>query len=188
MKKRLVPFFILLFLSGCANNVDLQELQVNTAVVQHSEIAATIEIAGVLSPYNTTHVTSKLSGIIVAVNNAAGEYVNDGDILAALDTKDLDMQLKQAIAAYNVVKDQVVLSKSNLDSAKVSEEATKSALEATKSLINDQVALAKSKMDAAQKALNAAIKQNSVQLEQATISLESVQKNYDRELQIASWI
>ena len=169
-----------LLFSGCAATAAMDSLQVNTVAAQKSTLESTVEIAGVFAPINTENVSAKTPGIIQTIQVGVGDKVSAGDTVVQLDTKDLEIQLAQSKAAYNVIKDQAVVAKSNLDAAQVGAVAASQALNATKASISDQVKQAQHGLEAAQKTYDATVAQNQIQLEQAQQNLENAQKDYDR--------
>ncbi len=175
----LIGAVALLALTSCTNQAE-SNIGVRTVVAEQKSIATSIDIAGVFAPYNSEKINSKLSGIVNAVNADVGQFVNVGDTLVALDTKDLEAQLAQAKAAYDVTKDQAAVAKTNYSAAQVSETAAKNTLNATKSVVQDQITQAKINVEAAQKGLASATEQNTLQLQQASINLDNAQKSYDR--------
>lgn len=181
--KRFTCFLLiasLMTLTACKSNATDDYIEVNTIASGVNNIETTIDIAGVFTPYNSEKINSKISGIVNTVNAEVGQYVNAGDTLVVLDTKELEAQLMAAQAALGVAKDQANVAKTNLDAAKSSEAAAQNSLAATKSVIEDQVAQAKINLDAAQKAYDSVQEENNLKLEDSKLNLTNAQNTYDR--------
>ena len=191
----------LLALPGCGGiNAGQQpaDLAVATAITARTQVESIVDVAGVLTPGDTATVSSKMSGSVKEVYVSTGQTVGAGEVLARLDTKELEAQLASAVAAYNTVMSQSDIARINL-------EAAQSGLISTKSVVEDQEETAKIAMDTAKTALddakiqsNLQIQQNLLQIEQTQLgidnaqkvlesaekSLEIAQKNYDRTVQL----
>ena len=192
---------LLFILPGCNDTYAIQpstDPEVATVIAARAQLDSVVDVAGVLTPDNTTSVAAKMSGAVKEVCAVAGQQVSRGDVLVRLDTKELEAQLASARAAYNTVKSQSDIAKVNLDAAL-------SGLEATQSAVGDQIEAAKIAMDSAKTALDDTraqsglqLQQNNLQIEQTLLNagyareaLESAeaalgiaQKNYDRTLQL----
>ena len=190
---------LLLTLQGCGGaNAGAQspDLSVDTITASRVQVESAVDVAGVLTPDNTATVSSKLSGSVMEVYATVGQTVGAGDILARIDTKELEAQRASAQAAYNSVMSQSDIAKVNLDAAQ-------SGLISVKSVVEDQAEAARIAMETAEIALDDArtqsslqIQQNQLQIEQSQLgidnaqnaldsaekSLDIAQKNYDRTL------
>lgn len=167
-------------LAGCGTQTDDQELFIKTVVADNKRMETFIDIAGVLAPIRSENISAKMSGIVKEINVAAGQDVHAGVTLVVIDTKELEAQLAQAEAAYNVTKDQAAIAKSNLEAAQAGTATAQNSLNATRSLIDDQISQAELSVDSAQKSLDAIKEQNKVQLDQAQQNISTAQDNYDR--------
>lgn len=133
-------------LPGCSGGDD--QIKVKTAAVEKGRIEAAYTITGALVPVQTADVSAQLMGKVSEVNVAAGDTVAAGQILARLDSTQLNAQLNQAQAAYQGSMNSQKQAKINLDNAAA-------ALERTKSLYAEG-AVAKVQLDADQKAYDLA--------------------------------
>ena len=61
-------------------------------------LTATSRASGQLSPIRSVYITAKVPGKVVAVHQQMGDAVQEGDLLAELDDKDLASQLAAAQA------------------------------------------------------------------------------------------
>ncbi|WP_026485759.1 efflux RND transporter periplasmic adaptor subunit [Caldanaerobius polysaccharolyticus] len=103
-----------LIVSGCSAKkatVKNEIKTVKTAVAKKGSLELTADYPAVLTPYRQVMVFAKTPGKVARVNADVGDKVNAGDVLFALDTKDIDAQLNQA-------KVNVDLSESNLKRTK----------------------------------------------------------------------
>ena len=71
---------------------------VKTAMVERGDIAVTIEATGTIKPLNIVKVSSKASGKILKLNVDAGDYVEQDDIIAVIETTYVQISLEQAQA------------------------------------------------------------------------------------------
>jgi HlyD family secretion protein len=74
-------------------------IQYKTDVVQRGSLVVKITATGNLEPVNTVDVGSELSGLIKSVNVDVNDRVQNGQILAELDTKRLEAEVVQAQAS-----------------------------------------------------------------------------------------
>ncbi len=72
-----------------------------TAVVQRSNIAATVSATGSVVSQNSSQLTFRSSGRVIEVNVSPGSTVTKGQVLARLDPRDLQLQLDQARASLS---------------------------------------------------------------------------------------
>ena len=71
---------------------------VKTAMVERGDIAVTIDATGTIKPLNIVKVSSKASGKILKLNVDAGDYVEQDDIIAVIETTYVQISLEQAEA------------------------------------------------------------------------------------------
>src|SRR2546422_922063 len=77
---------------------------VMTEAVQRRDIALTIEATGTVEPIDLVEVKSKASGQIVRMPVEVGTQVKAGDLLAQIDTRDVQNQYDQALAALRAAE------------------------------------------------------------------------------------
>ncbi len=87
---------IVLATKNGANDSDSPTIQ--TAMVERSDIAVTIDATGTIKPLNIVEVSSKASGKILQLNVDAGDYVEKDDIIAVIETTYVQISLEQAEA------------------------------------------------------------------------------------------
>ena len=71
---------------------------VKTATVERGNIAVTIDATGTIKPLNIVEVSSKASGKILELRVDAGDYVEQDDIIAVIETTYVQISLEQAQA------------------------------------------------------------------------------------------
>ncbi|MCP4537363.1 MAG: efflux RND transporter periplasmic adaptor subunit [Chloroflexi bacterium] len=86
--------------------VEAQET-IETAVVRRDELSLTVDATGSLVPLDKVSVSFSSGGRVDAVFVEKGQVVEAGEILAQLDTDDLELQVAQAEAALAVVEVQL---------------------------------------------------------------------------------
>lgn len=87
---------------------EVVEVQKNTTVaITKGPIKQTIFANGTIESGETINVYSEISSSIVTLNKDVGDLVNKGDIIAVLDTTDLEQSLKSAEYQYKIDFDQL---------------------------------------------------------------------------------
>lgn len=68
------------------------------ALLQHGEAVQKVVLPGNIQPYNKASIYARTNGYLKSWRQDIGARVNAGDVLAVIDTPDLDQQLDQAKA------------------------------------------------------------------------------------------
>jgi HlyD family secretion protein len=71
-----------------------------TVVADVRDITVSVSATGVLQPLKVVEIKSKASGEILRMPVEMGDYVKAGDLIAQIDTRILDQEIKQATADY----------------------------------------------------------------------------------------
>ena len=71
-----------------------------TQVVDFRDITVAVSATGVLQPVKIVEIKSKASGEILEMPVEMGDYLRAGDIIAQIDTRILDQEMKQAEADF----------------------------------------------------------------------------------------
>jgi len=79
-------------------------VNVTVHTVQEAGINNQITYTGEIKESEYTGVSSKVSAKVLAIHAEEGQYVNVGDVLVVLDSKDLQLTYNQALANYNSAK------------------------------------------------------------------------------------
>jgi HlyD family secretion protein len=87
----------LLFVAACKGD-DEKAARIETAAVERRTITVDAQATGVIEPINVVEVKSKASGIITRMPVETGMQVKPGDLLAQIDTRDVQNQYNQARA------------------------------------------------------------------------------------------
>jgi len=90
---------------------------VTTEAAARRDIAVTIEATGVVEPVDLVEVKSKASGQILRMPVEVGSKVRIGDLLAQIDTVDVQNQYEQAFAAERAARAKVDVSAAQLKRA-----------------------------------------------------------------------
>ena len=72
---------------------------VEVVTVTRGTLARTTTVAGILEPLRTIGVNAQLAGALLSVNVEEGNYVRAGQVLARIDARELEAQLRSAEAA-----------------------------------------------------------------------------------------
>lgn len=94
-----------MLLAACAHKTPPPPTpSVTTAIVRIGAVQPSRRLAGIIAPYQNVAVQSTLSEPANSVNVQEGDVVHKGEVLAVLDTSDLEAQLRadQATANSNV--------------------------------------------------------------------------------------
>ncbi len=169
-----------------------------TYTVARGNISATVSATGSILPEREANLSFQGTGTIAEIRAQLGQQVKAGDVLARLDTTDLNLAVHQAEIAVRQAQAQLSQLQDKPNSADLA--AAQAALESAKSAYDqllkgadkDQLAAAKSQVEQARASLQQAqaaydkVKDNpmigmlpqSLQLQQATIALETAEANY----------
>lgn len=147
-----------------------------TTPVVRGDIIATVSVSGSVAPRQQVNVSFKSGGRVATVRVAPGAQVRPGDLLATLDTTDLETQVTKAesalrVAQLNLAKAQKPKSKDELTVAKANLE---------KARINLQKA--QSEYDKIAWRSDAALYPQAAQLELATLDYQVAQANYNLQM------
>lgn len=77
---------------------------VETATVVEGEIARVVVLPGTVEPIRTVGVNAQVSGALLEVPVEEGDRVREGQVVASLDDRELQAQLRSAEAAFEVAE------------------------------------------------------------------------------------
>ena len=77
---------------------------VEVVTVSRGTLARTSTVAGILEPIRTVGVNAQMSGALLSVNAEEGNYVRQGQVLAQIDARELEAQLKSAEASLELAE------------------------------------------------------------------------------------
>lgn len=125
----------------------------NTALVRRGTLIATVSSTGAISPLREAQLAFNTTGALVKLNVKQGDTVTANQVLAALDTRELELQLTQAeasLAAAQAKFDQLNNpSPADSAAAQANVAAAEAALAQLKSPNPNEVTMAKSDLDKA---------------------------------------
>lgn len=98
-------------------------LNVNGLVIKHQSLTEDISMVGNLLPDEEVNLTFETSGKIVEINFQEGTRVKKGDLLAKVNDKPLQAQLKRYEAQLKLAQDRVYRQSTLLEKDAVSQEA-----------------------------------------------------------------
>ncbi|PLP60437.1 efflux RND transporter periplasmic adaptor subunit [Mesorhizobium loti] len=149
-----------------------------TQAAARADLTVQVSATGTLQPLTQVDISSELSGIVRTVTVEENQQVNKGDVLAALDTTKLEVQIERAkasakAAAAAVETAQVTLRESGQSLSRTSE-LTKRGMATQQALDTAQAARdrAKAALDSAEASLaiaNADLKAQQTDLAKSTI-------------------
>ncbi len=76
----------------------------NSASIEQQDINVTVDGVGVISPERTLYLSFTLAETVTEVNVVAGDAVAEGDVLAALETNNLQLQVDAAQAGVDAAQ------------------------------------------------------------------------------------
>jgi RND family efflux transporter MFP subunit len=162
------PYFLflpipLLLLTSCggeparrAPQPQAPPVAVRTAVIATQDWPASYEATGTVRARTTTTISSKVMGYVQRVNVQVGDHVRQGQVLIALDARDLNVSLRRAEAGRAEVESAIpelenatAAAKANLDLAQTTFQRMQE-LAAKKSISNQEMDEASARLKAAQ--------------------------------------
>ena len=89
--------------------------EIKTATVERGNIEVTIDATGTIEPLNIVEVSSKASGKILEITVEEGDYVEQDDVIARIETTYVAADLEQAKADFNASQARLDQSKINIE-------------------------------------------------------------------------
>ena len=89
--------------------------ETKTATVERGNIEVTIDATGTIEPLNIVEVSSKASGKILEITVEEGDYVEQDDVIARIETTYVAADLEQAKADFNASQARFEQSKINIE-------------------------------------------------------------------------
>lgn len=114
---------------------------VEVVEVEQRDLSETITLSGTVQGISSTNVTSKAAAKFTEVNVSVGDEVQEGDVLACLDSSDIDTQINQtgkSISNANALTD--LTNQSNAEALARAQEDQATALASAKTALDRQVA------------------------------------------------
>ncbi len=169
---------------------------VSTATVQRGTLAATVSTAGNVQAHQQADLSFGQSGTVKAINVEVGDRVKAADVLAELDTADLELQLRNAQVSLKIAEAQFAQTKDpnteqDIANARAKVESAQAAYDKVIAGASQaDLASAKAQVASAQAAYDAAVKSAGTSdssltsaaatFEKARIALEQAQAEYDK--------
>jgi HlyD family secretion protein len=184
MRKLLIVVLVLAAL-GAAGYFGYQEFQRRQAearrpqyevvTVERGDISATVSATGAVLPEREVNLTFAATGTIREVNALVGASVSEGEILAALDTADLQLAVRQA--EVGLAQAQAQLQQLNEGPNEADVVAAQAALASAQQAVASAQAGYQQTLRGPDADTLAAAR---AQVEQARVQLEQAQQAYDR--------
>lgn len=149
--------------------------QYETVTVTRGDISATVSATGAVLPEREVALTFAATGIISEINAGVGESMKAGETLAALDTTDLELAVKQA--EIGLAQAQAQLQQLNEGPAEADVLAAQAALTSSQQALASSQAAYQQTLQGPDKDTLAAAQ---AQVEQARVQLQQAQQAYDR--------
>jgi HlyD family secretion protein len=148
--------------SACQANASAAQSQTSTATVSRGTLAATISAAGTIAAQAQVSVQFQNSGQVKAVNVKVGDTVHAGQVMASLDTAELETEVASAQAALESAQAKLALAKQApsdsevkaAEAALASAQATLRAAQNEAAHLGDQVTIEKASLDNAAQRLS----------------------------------
>jgi len=169
---------------------------VSTATVQRGSLTATVNSAGNIQTHQSADLSFGQSGAVKKINVKVGDRVKTGDVLAELDTADLNLQLRSAQVNLKNAQDQLAQTKNpnteqdianaraQLESAQAAyDKVAAGASQAKLTSAQAQVASAQAAYEAAVKSAassDSSLVSSSSTFEKARIAVQQAQGEYDK--------
>lgn len=114
---------------------------VEVVEVEQRDLSETITLSGTVQGISSTNVTSKAAAKFTEVNVSVGDEVQEGDVLACLDSSDIDTQINQtgkSISNTKALND--LTNQNNAEALARAQEDQATALASAKTALDRQVA------------------------------------------------
>ena len=96
-------FFIILFIAFSNQNINAQSIEILEAQIQDYYFVNKA-FPGILHPSQQSKISFEIPGKVSIINVDIGDEVTKGQILAQLDSREINAQLKQAKARFDLAK------------------------------------------------------------------------------------
>ena len=96
-------FFIILFIAFSNQNINAQSIEILEAQIQDHYFVKKA-FPGILHPSQQSKISFEIPGKVSIINVDIGDEVTKGQILAQLDSREINAQLKQAKARFDLAK------------------------------------------------------------------------------------
>ncbi len=176
-------------LAGCARPGATTDANAQrTATLADGALTATVNATGNIEPESEVRLSFQQPGIVAEVFFDEGATVKKGDMIAKLDTTDLELALAQSQAQLENAKGTLVTAQNAVENAKASEIIASAGYSRTVSGVRPaDVAAAKAALDSAQASLDKLLAgptatdlgQAEAQLRNAEAALRQAQSAYD---------
>jgi HlyD family secretion protein len=103
-----------LLLAGCGQGQAEEAPELSVVTVSRTDLQITAEATGQLEPIRTVEVKSKASGEVLTVHVDTGDRVEVGTLLVSIDPRDVQNDLNQSQADYDVAQERFNISRSQL--------------------------------------------------------------------------
>jgi RND family efflux transporter MFP subunit len=98
-----------------AGTAERGKLYVNTVVAKPSEAGQTVQLPGTLQGFVQSPIYARAGGYVKRWTKDIGAHVSKGEVLAEIETPEIDQQLSQSIAARNQAASSLDLAKSTAE-------------------------------------------------------------------------
>jgi HlyD family secretion protein len=167
-----------------------------TATVERGALSATVAAAGNIQAHQAADLSFGQSGTVKAIHVEVGDRVKAGDLLAELDTADLELNLRGAEvslknARNSLAQTEIPNTEQDIANAEASVASAQAAYDKVAAGASEsELASAQASLNSAQAAYNAAVRSANASdsdlvsaaatLEKARIELQSAQSDYDK--------
>ena len=108
--KKTILFALSLFLWSCSGETETGDssstsISVTSAEVQTRNLSETFSVSSEVIAYRRSYIASRISGLVEEVRYEEGEPINRGDILAQMDVRQQQIDLRRANAALEEARD-----------------------------------------------------------------------------------
>ena len=108
-KKYIALFFSLILIIGCSDeateSTSESATSITSAQAELRDLSASFSVSAEIEAYTRVYIASRMSGLIDEVHFEEGEQVNRGDLLAKLDIRQQQIELRRANATLSEARD-----------------------------------------------------------------------------------
>jgi membrane fusion protein, multidrug efflux system len=115
-----------------------QSIEVETEIVKRETVEGSFEAVGTVKAKQSAILSSKIGGNVVAIYSREGDYVNKGQLLLEIDSRELDAELRAAKAGKEETQWAIKGAEANVESARSQKDLSETTFKRYEALVAGQ--------------------------------------------------